>query len=97
MAPPPHKDEEYNSDYVGNIESDPPSYFDQLMVEWKDLLFQELDQDEDNSCTQSKILISFELDINNLNFHLVRMNKKNVTCLWGNTECFSSLPKTIWY
>ena len=48
IAPPPCKDEKYNSDYVGNIESNPPSYFDQLPVEWKDLLFQELDHDEDN-------------------------------------------------
>ena len=97
MALSPRKDEEYNSDYVGNIESDPPSCFDQLLVEWKDLLFQELDQDEDNSWTQSKILTPFVLDINNPYLYLVRMIKKIATCLWGDTECFSFLPKTIWY
>lgn len=97
MGPPPSKDEEYNSDYIGNIESDPQFRFDQLLVEWTDLLFQELDHDGDNSWTQSKVLILFELDINNLHSHLLTMNNKIVTCLWGNIKCFSSLPKMIWY
>ena len=97
MASPPCKDEKYNSDYVGNIESNPPSYFNQLPVEWKNLLFQELDHDEDNGWTQPEILTPFVLDINNLYSHLVRMNKKIATYLWGDTECFSLLLKTTWY